>query len=146
MPRSASSGDDPEESAAAELLAAMMAELNDLYGTASRLDLPGSGACRAAAAAWCLPGRVEGLEAVTGGGVRDLAGVRGDQADVRPPARPFEGVARHSWRRARTAAALGYTVGRLDTGPIQVHALSLYRRTGTSTCRRTTTTPSPPSG
>ena len=132
-PRSASSVCDPEEPPASELLAAMRAELNDVYETFSRLDNPPLDAGRAAAARRRLPRRAtraprrwpgEGCAAWA------TAWRRSSGCTSAPP------PARAAWRRRSSRAledaarSLGYTAVRLDTGPKQVHAQRLYRAAG----------------
>ncbi len=123
---------DPEEPAAAELLADMRAELNDVYETFSRLDNP-----PLSPAELRPPGGVylvgyDAGEAVAGGGLRHLdEGVAEiKRMYVRPAARSH-GVARDLLQALEDAAAsLGYAATRLDTGPKQVHAGALYRSAG----------------
>ena len=80
-----------------------------------------------------LPGGVRGR----GGGGRGRAAPArrrrgGDQADVRPPRRPFAGRGGGAPRRPRrrTACRSATASARLDTGPKQVHAQRLYRSAG----------------
>ena len=123
---------DPEERAAAELLAEMRAELTDVYETFTRLDNP-----PLAPAELRAPGGVylvgyDGNDAVAGGGLRRLddgvAEIK--RMYVRPAARS-RGVARALLEALEDAAAsLGYGATRLDTGPKQVHAGRLYRSAG----------------
>ena len=123
---------DPEVVPASQLLAAMRAELNDAYGTAGRLDNPPllPAELRPPGGAYLVG--YEGLEAVAGGGVRRLADGVAEikRMYVRPTARSRGVAAALLAALEREAAALGYTVARLDTGPKQVHAQRLYRRTG----------------
>ncbi len=101
---------DPEEPPAAELLAAMRAELNDVYETFSRLDNPPLAARGAAPAGWRILRRLRGTEPVAGGGVRRLGDGVAEikRMYVRPHARS-RGVAsvaprtRSRMRRARWA-------------------------------------------
>jgi GNAT superfamily N-acetyltransferase len=123
---------DPEEPAAAELLAEMRAELNDVYETFTRLDNP-----PLAPAELRAPGGVylvgyDENDAVAGGGLRRLddgvAEIK--RMYVRPAARS-RGVARALLEALEdSAASLGYGATRLDTGPKQVHAGRLYRSAG----------------
>jgi GNAT superfamily N-acetyltransferase len=123
---------DPEIAPASELLADMVAELNETYDTPGRLDLPKvtPSDLRSPAGVY-LVGR-DGGEVVAGGGLRALAG---DVAElkrmyVRPAARG-RGVGGELLRALEEAAqALGYRAVRLDTGPKQVHAQRLYRGAG----------------
>jgi len=123
---------DPEEPPASELLAAMTVELAELYASPSRLDHP-----RLSPAELRAPGGTylvawEDGAAMAGGGVRRLDG---DVAEikrmyVRPEARS-RGLAGALLAALTDAAvALGYRAVRLDTGPKQVHALALYRKSG----------------
>lgn len=123
---------DPDEQPAAGLLAAMRVELNDAYESPGRLDNPP-----------LLPEELrpprgvylvgfEGRQAVGGGGVRRLEeGVAEIKRMYVVPERRSRGVARALLAALEdSAVALGYAVVRLDTGPKQVHALSLYRSVG----------------
>lgn len=123
---------DPEEVPASELLAEMSDELNELYRTGSRLTRPAlcPGELRAPSGAYLVGWRDE--LAVAGGGVRKfgpgVAEVK--RMYVRPPARS-QGVAAELLAALEaTARSLGYRTVRLDSGPKQLHALSLYRRAG----------------
>ena len=123
---------DPEEAPASELLAAMRAELNDVYETFSRLDNPplAPGELRAPGGAYVVG--YEGSAAVAGGGVRRLSERVGEikRMYVCPAARS-RGVATALLAALEGAArSLGYEAVRLDTGPKQVHALRMYRRAG----------------
>ena len=100
---------DPEEPPASELLAAMRAELNDVYETFSRLDNPPlapDGAARRRAGAYLVG--YEGATAVAGGGLRRLddgvAEIK--RMYVRPGPAPRRG--RALLARSRTARELGY--------------------------------------
>ncbi len=123
---------DPEEPPAFELLAAMRAELNDVYETFSRLDNPALTPAELRAPTGAYLVGYEGADAVAGGGLRrldeDVAEIK--RMYVRPAARS-QGVAGALLAALEEAAvSLGYTAARLDTGPKQVHAQRLYRRTG----------------
>jgi GNAT superfamily N-acetyltransferase len=110
----------------------MAAELNAMYWTNSRLDLP-----RLAPAELRPPGGIylvgwDGEAAVAGGGVRRMADGVAEvkRMFVRPDARS-RGVAGALLAALEAAAAeMGYGWARLDTGPMQVHALALYQRAG----------------
>jgi GNAT superfamily N-acetyltransferase len=111
---------DPEQSPASELLAAMRAELNDVYETFTRLDNPPLAPAELRPPDGAYYVGYEGAEAVAGGG----------RMYVRPGARS-RGLATALLRRLEEAArSLGYAAARLDTGPEQVHALRMYRRAG----------------
>jgi len=110
----------------------MANELNAMYWTSSRLDLP--------------PVHVDELRpphgvylvawlgelAVAGGAVRRMDAQTGEikRMFVRPASRS-RGVAGALLEALEDCArSLGYRRVRLDTGPKQVHAISLYRRAG----------------
>jgi GNAT superfamily N-acetyltransferase len=123
---------DPEEPPASELLAEMTVELNELYGSTRRLDNPALSPAelRPPGGAY-LVGWEDGA-ALTGGGVRRLGqGVAEIKRLYARPAGRSRGVAAQLLTALEQAAySLGYRTVRLDTGPKQVHALSLYRRAG----------------
>ncbi|MGD0746635.1 MAG: GNAT family N-acetyltransferase [Acidimicrobiales bacterium] len=123
---------DPEEPPASELLAAMRAELNDAYETASRLDNPPllPAELRPPSGAYLVG--YEGHDAVAGGGLRRLGDGVAEikRMYVRPDARSRGVAAALLAALEAEAVSLGYAVTRLDTGPKQVHAQRLYRRTG----------------
>jgi GNAT superfamily N-acetyltransferase len=123
---------DPEEPPASELLAEMAVELNAMYWTASRLDLPRVEAAELRPPVGTYLVGWEGEAAVAGGALRHLddgvAEIK--RMFVRPPARS-RGIAGELLAALESAArSLGYQRVRLDTGPRQVHALSLYARAG----------------
>jgi GNAT superfamily N-acetyltransferase len=123
---------DPEVPPAAELLAAMRAELNDVYATFNRLDNPplAPEELRPPGGGYFVGYR--GTEPVAGGGVRRLGDGVAEikRMYVRPHARS-RGVARSLLHTLEDAArSLGYVSVRLDTGPKQVHAQRLYRAAG----------------
>jgi GNAT superfamily N-acetyltransferase len=123
---------DPEMSPAADLLAEVRRELNDVYETFSRLDNPplAPDEMRTPNGAYVV-GYEDGV-AVAGGGVRRLsAGVAEiKRMYVRPAARSRGVAAALLAALESEAEALGYEAIRLDTGPKQVHALRLYRGAG----------------
>lgn len=123
---------DPEERPAVDLLAAMRIELNRAYESPARLDSPTlrPEELRHPGGSY-LVGYL-GRRAVAGGGLRRLedgvAEVK--RMYVRPEFRS-RGVARALLVALEEAAGtLGYAALRLDTGPKQVHALTLYRSVG----------------
>jgi GNAT superfamily N-acetyltransferase len=123
---------DPEAAPATELLAEMRDELNEVYGVSDRLDNPKlePDELRPPLGGY-LVGWV-GRQAVAGGGVRFLADGLGEikRMFVRPGARS-QGVAGQLLAALEDlAVTLGYTAVRLDTGPRQPHAMTLYRRSG----------------
>lgn len=123
---------DPEEAPASELLAAMRAELNDVYGNHGRLDNPPltPDELRPPHGAYLVGYR--GGVVVGGGGLRHLSDEVAEikRMFVRPEARSL-GVARALLGALEgEARRLGYLRTRLDTGPKQVHGLALYRSAG----------------
>ena len=123
---------DPDEPPAAALLAEMAAELNALYRTSHRLDLPPVHSSELRPPDGIYLAGWEGDQAVAGGAFRrlddDLAEIK--RMFVRPAARS-RGVAGELLAALEDAARhRGYHRLRLDTGPKQVHALALYRREG----------------
>jgi GNAT superfamily N-acetyltransferase len=123
---------DPEVPPAAELLAEMAEELNALYWTRSRLDLPKVEPSDMRAPTGTYLVGWEGAHAVAGGGLRRFADGVAEikRMYVRPSARS-RGVAGELLAELESAAlALGYGVARLDTGPKQVHAIRLYEGAG----------------
>jgi GNAT superfamily N-acetyltransferase len=123
---------DPGEPPASELLAAMRAELNDVYETRSRLDIPplAPDELRPPGGAYYVG--FEGGKAVAGGGLRRLVDGVAEvkRMYVRPEVRS-RGLAAELLRTLEEAArALGYVVVRLDTGPKQAHAQRLYHAAG----------------
>ena len=123
---------DPEEPPASELLAAMRVELNELYEAFDRLDNPPVDPAELRPPGGAYVVGFDGEQAVAGGGVRHLAEGMAEikRMFVRPAARS-RGVAGALLEQLEdTARTLGYDVVRLDTGPKQLHALTLYRRAG----------------
>jgi GNAT superfamily N-acetyltransferase len=123
---------DPEEPPASELLAEMNSELNEVYETFSRLDNPKvlPDDLRAPGGTYLVGW--DGDQAVAGGALRRLSDGVAEvkRMYVRPAARS-RGLAAELLAALEDAAvSLGYRAVRLDTGPKQVHALSLYRRSG----------------
>ena len=123
---------DPTQSPARDLLAAMVAEMNELYG-----DIEGPRMPSAAPADFAQPhgtflvGYAD-REPVCAGGLKRLDEQAAEikRMYVAPPARR-RGVARALLDALEDAArARGYAVVRLDTGPRQPHAMTLYRAAG----------------
>jgi GNAT superfamily N-acetyltransferase len=115
-----------------ELVAAMLAELEPLYG---RIDAPG--APSATPADMSAPGGAflvgyEGDDAVCCGGLKRLseAACEIKRMYVAPPARGRGVAGRLLAALEQTAVSLGYVVARLDTGPGQPHAQRLYEAAG----------------
>ncbi len=123
---------DPERTPAAGLLAAMRAELNDVYDAADRLDTPPlePEELRPPHGAYLVA--FEGADPVAGGGVRRLGdGVGEIKRMYVLPDRRSRGLAALLLAALEDAArSLGHTRVRLDTGPRQEHALRLYRSAG----------------
>jgi GNAT superfamily N-acetyltransferase len=118
---------------AADLLAAMVAEMAVLYGP---IDVPGMPSATPADFAppggTFLVGFDEEGAAVCGGGVKRLDD---EAAEIKRmyvvPAARRRGIARMLLRALEDAARdLGYSVVRLDTGPLQAHAQSIYESEG----------------
>jgi GNAT superfamily N-acetyltransferase len=110
----------------------MAAELNALYFTSSRLDLPPVHPSELRPPDGVYLVGWEGDHAIAGGALRPfgdgLAEIK--RMFVRPAARS-RGVAGELLAALEDAARdLGYGRLRLDTGPKQAHALALYRRKG----------------
>jgi GNAT superfamily N-acetyltransferase len=115
-----------------ELVAAMIAELEPLYG---RIDVPGAPSATAAdmsppTGAFLLG--VEGGEAVCCGGLKGLpdGACEIKRMYVLPPARGRGVAGRLLVALEQAAIALGYRTARLDTGPAQPHAQRLYEAAG----------------
>jgi GNAT superfamily N-acetyltransferase len=117
---------------ASELLSAMVAEMNELYGD---IEFPGmptaTPADFAPPAGAFLVGYYEG-EAVCGGGIKRIAP---NAAEIKRmyvvPAARRRGVARALLQALEDAARQrGYAFVRLDTGPLQQGAMSLYAAEG----------------
>ncbi|HEX3796375.1 MAG TPA: GNAT family N-acetyltransferase [Acidimicrobiales bacterium] len=123
---------DPEEAPAAELLAEMRADLIAAYDNASRLDNPPLAPSELRAPQGSYLVGWEGYEPVAGGGVRrlddGLAEIK--RMYVRPAARSRGMAGQLLAALEDVAVDLGYRRVRLDTGPKQPHAESLYRRSG----------------
>jgi GNAT superfamily N-acetyltransferase len=123
---------DPALSPARDLLTAMVAEMNELYG-----DIEGPNVPSATPADFAQPhgtflvGYHDG-EPVCAGGLKrlDERAAEIKRMYVAPAARR-RGVARRLLTALEDAArARGYAVVRLDTGPRQPHAATLYRAAG----------------
>jgi GNAT superfamily N-acetyltransferase len=123
---------DPALSPARDLLTAMVAEMNELYG-----DIEGPNVPSATPADFAQPhgtflvGYADG-EPVCAGGLKrlDERAAEIKRMYVAPAARR-RGVARRLLTALEDAArARGYAVVRLDTGPRQPHAARLYRAAG----------------
>jgi GNAT superfamily N-acetyltransferase len=110
----------------------MGAELNEVYETSSRLEIPKVSPDELRAPAGIYLVGWDGDAAVAGGGLRRLDdGVAEIKRRYVRPAARSRGVAGALLVALEdTARSLGYGTVRLDTGPRQVHALQLYRTTG----------------
>ena len=123
---------DPALSPARDLIAAMVAEMNKLYGDIEGPNVPSATpADFAQPAGTFLVGYADG-EPVCAGGLKRLDEQAAEikRMYVAPAARR-RGVARALLEALEDAArARGYAVVRLDTGPRQPHAMELYRCAG----------------
>ena len=124
---------DPAEPPAADLIEAMITELEPLYG---RIDVPHAPSASPAdfrpPTGTFLVGFDEDGTPVCGGGVKGLGDGIGEikRMYVVPGARG-RGAARELLTALEAAVVeLGYTRARLDTGPEQPHAEALYRSAG----------------
>jgi GNAT superfamily N-acetyltransferase len=125
--------EDASQAPAADLVAAMVAEMEPLYG---RIDVPE--APSASAADFSPPGGVflvgydDDGTVLCGGGVKRLDAEAAEikRMYVIPSARG-RGLAKELLRALEDAArSLGYTIARLDTGAKQPHAERMYRDAG----------------
>jgi GNAT superfamily N-acetyltransferase len=123
---------DPALPPASDLIGAMVAEMNELYGD---IEFPGmptaTPADFAAPGGAFLVGFIEGAP-VCSGGIKRLDG---ETAEIKRmyvvPAARRRGVARLLLDALEDAAySRGYRVVRLDTGPRQQHAMALYASAG----------------
>lgn len=123
---------DPAQPPASDLLAAMVAEMNELYGD---IEFPGMPTATPAdfappAGAFLLGFHED--EAVCSGGIKPIAP---DAAEIKRmyvvPGARRRGVARALLRALEEAAReRGYAFVRLDTGPLQRGAMALYASEG----------------
>jgi GNAT superfamily N-acetyltransferase len=117
---------------ASELLAAMVAEMGELYGDIEGDHMPSAKAADfAPPAGTFLVGYHDG-EPVCAGGIKRIAP---DAAEIKRmyvvPAARRRGVARMLLAALEDAAReRGYRFVRLDTGPLQRHAMALYASAG----------------
>ena len=125
---------DPSQPPASELLAAMVAEMNELYGD---IEFPGMPSATpldfAPPAGAFMVGYLDG-EPVCAGGLKRIAP---DAAEIKRmyvvPGARRRGVARTLLGALEDAAReRGYAFVRLDTGPKQQHAVALYASAGYS--------------
>ena len=125
--------EDPAAPPASELIAAMVAEMEPLYG---RIDVPEAPSASAADFSpphgTFLVGYDDDGTAVCGGGVKRLDD---EAAEIKRmyvlPAARGRGVAKELLAALEDAArSLGYAIARLDTGARQPHAERMYREAG----------------
>jgi GNAT superfamily N-acetyltransferase len=123
---------DPALAPARELIAAMVAEMNELYGDIEGPRMPSATPTDFAPPhGTFLVGYLDG-EPVCAGGIKRLDAQAAEikRMYVTPSARR-RGVARALLGALEEAAReRGYRVVRLDTGPRQPHAMELYRSAG----------------
>lgn len=123
---------DPALAPASELLAAMVAEMSELYGD---IEVPGMPSAKPADFAPPGGAFLVGFhedEPVCAGGIKPIAP---DAAEIKRmyvvPSARRRGVARRLLRALEDAAReRGYAVVRLDTGPLQRGAMALYADEG----------------
>ncbi len=123
---------DPKEEPASSLLAAMTEEMQSLYGKVDRLDRPRLDPAELEEPDGVyLVGR-SGPRPVAGGGVRRLGPGIGEvkRMYVCPDLRSRGVAGALLDALERWAGQAGYLALRLDTGPLQPHARSLYERAG----------------
>jgi len=123
---------DPRGEVARALLSAMTAEMQTLYDQTDRLDRPhlDPDDLREPNGVYLIGRR--GQDAVAGGGVRRLGPGLGEikRMYVRPEIRGRGVAALLLGALEEWAGRLGYSTVRLDTGPLQPHALALYEQAG----------------
>ena len=125
---------DPALPPASALLAAMVAEMNELYGDIEVQGMPSASPVDfAPPAGGFLVGYVDG-EPICAGGIKRIAP---DAAEIKRmyvvPGARRRGVARTLLGALEDAAReRGYAFVRLDTGPKQQHAVALYASAGYS--------------
>jgi GNAT superfamily N-acetyltransferase len=123
---------DPEVSPAADLLAAMVVELNAAYGVPNRLAVPAVAPSDLRAPTGTYLVGYEGDAAVASGGLRyfDEGVAEIKRMFVRQDARS-KGYAAQLLAAIEDAAwSMGYRRTCLDTGAKQAHAQALYRKSG----------------
>ena len=123
---------EPTVSPARELLAAMVAEMNELYGDIEFPGMPSATPADFAPPAGAFLVGYADSEAVCAGGLKRLDDEAAEikRMYVVPTARR-RGVARLLLAALEdTAYHRGYRVVRLDTGPRQLHAMALYASAG----------------
>ena len=123
---------DPTLSPARDLLAAMVAEMNELYGDIEGPNVPSATPADFAAPYGIFLVGYDDAEPVCAGGLKRLDEQAAEikRMYVAPAARR-RGVARALLDALEDAArARGYAVVRLDTGARQPHAMTLYRSAG----------------
>ena len=123
---------DAAQSPASELLAAMVAEMNELYGNIEFPGMPSATPADFAPPAGAFLVGFHDDDAVCAGGIKRIAP---DAAEIKRmyvvPAARRRGVGRALLRALEnTARERGYAVVRLDTGPLQRGAMVLYADEG----------------
>jgi GNAT superfamily N-acetyltransferase len=123
---------DPASAPASDLLAAMVAEMNELYGDIEGPHIPSATPADFAPPAGVFLVGFADEEPVCAGGLKRLDD---EAAEIKrmyvAPAARRRGVARRLLAALEDAArARGYRVVRLDTGARQPHAMELYRAAG----------------
>ncbi len=123
---------DPERAPASELLAEMKIELNEAYGSVSRLDVPAVAPSDLRGPTGTYLVGYDGAAAVAGGGLRFFAPGTAEikRMYVRPEARSRGVAAALLAALESVALTMDYDVVCLDTGPKQIHAVHLYRSAG----------------
>ena len=123
---------DAAQSPASELLAAMVAEMNELYGNIEFPGMPSATPADFAPPAGAFLVGFHDDEPVCAGGIKRIAP---EAAEIKRmyvvPAARRRGVGRALLRALENAAReRGYAVVRLDTGPLQRGAMVLYADEG----------------
>ena len=123
---------DPAQPPASRLLAAMVAEMNELYGDIEFPGMPSATPADFAAPAGAFLVGFHEDEAVCAGGIKPIAP---DAAEIKRmyvvPGARRRGIARALLRALEEAAReRGYAFVRLDTGPLQRGAMALYAAEG----------------
>ena len=123
---------DPSAPPASDLIDAMVAEMEPLYGRIDVAHAPSAGPADFSPPGGTFLVGYEDGSPVCGGGVKRLDG---EAAEIKRmyvvPAARGRGVAKELLVALEEAArSLGYTTARLDTGPKQPHAERMYRDAG----------------
>jgi GNAT superfamily N-acetyltransferase len=123
---------EPTVPPASDLLAAMVAEMNELYGDIEFPGMPSATPADFAPPDGTFIVGFHNAEAVCAGGIKRIAP---DAAEIKrmyvTPSARRRGVARTLLAALEDAARKrGYAFVRLDTGPRQQHAMALYASAG----------------